>query len=312
MTGMSWKIKWWSILIFFVGFSACQTSYNEPYSGSLIEVEELKGRLDGGEKFTLLDIRPADDFKKGHLPGAVNIWRTEVEIDTLPFRGMAVDSESFANLLGEKGVKSDGWIVVYDDRGGVEAARIWWLLKRHGHEKCTILNGGLQAWGSPVTDEVVDAVPVEFVFSGPSHPEVMIDYSTFENWRRRPGMVVIDNRSAVEFSGEEMKNGAFMAGHIPGAINFCYSNAINFEPEGKMKLKALTQLETLYRPLAQKEDTVLLYCHSGVRSAHTYFVLTELLGYEHVYNYDGSWIEWSFRNQPSVADTLTNEQQLQL
>lgn len=311
MSGMYWRINLFSMLFFF-GLTACQTPQPEPFEGSLIGVEDLRSRLEAGEKFTLIDVRPSKDFEKSHLPGAVNIWRTEVEIDSLPFRGMTADSESFARLLGEKGVEPNQWIVAYDDRGGVEAARIWWLLKRFGHDQCAVLNGGIQAWGNPLVSTVSEALPTQFQFNSTPHPEVIIDYPTFENWRVRPGTKVIDNRSDVEYSGEEMKDGAFMAGHIPGAQNFCYSNAIDFSSEGKMKFKPLDKLEALYGPLVQKEDTVLLYCHSGVRSAHTYFVLTELLGYTHVYNYDGSWIEWSYRNQPSASDTLTNEQQLQL
>lgn len=295
-----------------VGFAACNPQVKDSVSGSLMEVETLRQLLDDGQNLVLIDVRPKDEYEKSHLPGAVNIWRTDVEQPNLPYDGMTIDATLLAKLLGDKGITADKLLVLYDDRGGVEAARIWWLLKRYGHKKSAILNGGLQAWESPVTDDVVQPVTAEFIFTGTPHPEVTIYFETFEKWRGNPNIRLIDNRSAVEFSGEEMKNGAFEAGHIPGAKNFCYSNAINFEPEGKMKLKTLEELEALYSPFAHKSDTVLLYCHSGVRSAHTYFVLTEMLGYEHVYNYDGSWIEWSYKNQPATKDTLQNEQQLAL
>ncbi len=311
MTGMCSKI---SLLLMsvVVGLTACKRQSQDLESDTLMEVETLRQLMDDGENLMLIDVRPKEDYDKNHLPGAINIWRTEVEEVNLPYRGMTAYATHLSGLLGSKGIQSGQLLVLYDDRGGVEAARIWWMLKRFGHEKSAVLNGGLQAWGSPVTAEVVQVAPTKFVFSGTAHPEVTIDFDAFERLRRNPGVRVIDNRSAVEFSGEEMKNGAFMAGHIPGAQNFCYSNAINFEPDGKMKLKTLKELEALYGPMAQKNDTVLLYCHSGVRSAHTYFVLTELLGYQHVYNYDGSWIEWSYKNQPIPADSLQNEQQSSL
>lgn len=311
MTGTYSKISL-LLLSVTIGLNSCKPKLQDSVSNALMEVETLRELLDDGENLLLIDVRPKDEYEKSHLPGSVNIWRTEVEQPDLPYGGMPIDANHLAKLLGGKGISADKLLVLYDDRGGVEAARIWWILKRYGHEKSAVLNGGLQAWESPVTDKVVQVVPTEFVFSGTPHPEVTIDFDTFERWRGNPNIRLIDNRSAVEFSGEEMKNGAFMAGHIPGALNFCYSNAIDFEPEGKMKLKPVGELEKLYSPLANKSDTVLLYCHSGVRSAHTYFVLTELLGYEYVYNYDGSWIEWSYKNQPATTDTLQNEQQLAL
>lgn len=311
MIGIYSKISWLLLSLFF-GLTACQPKASEPVSEALMEVETLRNLIESGENLVLIDVRPKADYGKEHLPGAVNIWRTDVEQPDFPFGGMTTDADHLAKLLGERGIASDQLLVMYDDRGGVEAARIWWMLKRFGHEKSAVLNGGVQAWESPLTNEVVQAPPAEFIFSGTPHPEVTIDFDAFERLRSSPGVRVIDNRSAVEFSGEEMKNGAFMAGHIPGAQNFCYSNAINFEPEGKMKLKSREELEALYSPLAQKTDTVLLYCHSGVRSAHTYFVLTELLGYQHVYNYDGSWIEWSYKNRPTETDSSPNTQQLPL
>jgi len=194
--------------------------------------------------------------------------------------------------------------VLYDAKGGVDAARLWWLLKCCGHSKMAILNGGVTAWDRDLIREPAVVEPKEFHFLHPEHPELLIDYPEFEAVRNRSNARILDNRSESEYSGKEQKDGAFLAGHIPGAQHFCYSNSIDFSDEGKMRFKPIEVLREQYASFAEQGDSVVLYCHSGVRSAHTLFVLTELLDYQHVRNYDGSWIEWSYFHQPNAADSV--------
>jgi thiosulfate/3-mercaptopyruvate sulfurtransferase len=105
--------------------------------------------------------------------------------------------------------------------------------------------------------------------------------------------VLLDARSADEFSGNALKAGAKKAGRIPGSIHIDWAEAIDYD--GSHTFKPREELERIYAKLgADREDTIVVYCHSGVRSSHTTFVLTELLDYKHVLNYDGSWIEWSY------------------
>ena len=113
---------------------------------------------------------------------------------------------------------------------------------------------------------------------------------------------LIDTRSASEYNGEFQKKGAFMAGMIPNSIQIDWAEAIDYN--GDKRFKSLNELESVFtRNGIQKEDQIIVYCHSGVRSAHTTFVLTQLLNYTNVKNYDGSWIEWSYLNKVSVMNT---------
>ena len=117
--------------------------------------------------------------------------------------------------------------------------------------------------------------------------------------------LILDTRTIDEFTGERQKRGAMKGGRIPNSIHIDWSDAINYE--GDKKLKRIIDLETIYNQLkTDKNNPVIVYCHSGVRSAHTTFVLTQLLGYKNVKNYDGSWIEWSyFDDLPFKKDSIT-------
>jgi thiosulfate/3-mercaptopyruvate sulfurtransferase len=300
---MRWKNSW--VVFGFLFLWACTSPQAEPFTGSLIEVEQLQHMMQNGESVSLIDVRPIAEFEKGHLPGAVSVWRTETEIIDTTYSGIAIDAKSLAELLGNKGVSSNNLVVLYDDKGGVEAARLWWLLKVYGFENTALLNGGLAAWTGELQHGPSELKPQQFVFTGKPHPELDMNYPQFEAARVKPEVVIIDSRSEVEYKGGELKSGASMAGHIPRAVHHDYGNNLDFSPKGKLKFKPVDDLRAQYALLAQPDDTVLLYCHSGVRSAHTLFVLTELLGYKHVVNYDGSWVEWSWFNQNSTTDTLT-------
>jgi thiosulfate/3-mercaptopyruvate sulfurtransferase len=308
---MFWKTSL-SIASAFLLLTACSTNPEAAELSSLIEIQTLEQLKEQGENLILVDVRPETEFVKGHIPGAVNIWRTELENSDYPYGGMAPDAANFAVVLGKKGVSDKMKLILYDEKGGVEAARLWWLLKRYGFNNSHILNGGLQVWSGDLERGLTESPEAGFAFGAKENPDVNVSYEQFELMRERPGVKVIDCRSDVEFSGQEMKKGAFMAGHVPGAVHFDYSQNINYDPDAAMRLHNQTTLKDKYSSIAAPEDTVLIYCHSGVRSSHTYFVLTELLGYPHVYNYDGSWIEWSYKNQPSATDSISNEQQLQL
>jgi thiosulfate/3-mercaptopyruvate sulfurtransferase len=196
-------------------------------------------------------------------------------------------------------------MVVYDNKGSVDAARLWWIIKLYGHEKVNLLNGGLNAWHQSLDTNTTQATPAVFKFGGPDQQHMNLDFDAFEAMRKIPGVILIDSRSKEEFQGETTKDGAFLAGHIPGALNKCYSASIDFSEEGETKLKPDTTLRGIYAALAMPDDTVIVYCHSGVRSAHTYMILTEILGYQHVYNYDGSWVEWSYKQTDQAKEIST-------
>jgi len=288
---MHWKIKIILVTALAALTGGCISPTSEPEFRPVIEVAELHDLMALTTPIALIDVRPEAEYLKGHLPEAVNLWRTDLEADTL-YGGMALGRELFEQKLSDLGFSAEHRFVIYDDRGGVEASRVYWMLKRCGLDGMQLLKGGLQAWDGAIAAGPFKAVRADFVFPGRERPEMDLDYATFENLRRHPGVRLIDSRSEAEFSGVELKSGAFAAGHIPGAAHMCYSNCVDYAPVPFLKETAA--LEALYAPLASREDTVIVYCHSGVRSAYVWFVLSELLNYPHVYNYDGSWTEWSY------------------
>jgi thiosulfate/3-mercaptopyruvate sulfurtransferase len=301
---MFWKNR--ILLFILLGLSACQSPAVESFSGSLIESDELMQFINASASVSLIDVRPLTEFESGHIPGAVNMWRTEMEQLDTSYAGLVISAQNLSRLLGEKGVSNEGFIVLYDDKGGVEAARLWWTLKLYGFENTAILNGGLSAWAGEIEKGQPKIEPSKFVFSGNPHPEITVNYQLFESARKKGQPLIIDSRSDAEFLGTEQKTGAFRAGHIPGAIHFDYSNNLQQTPEGVLKFKDLDDLRAQYSAFAQPNDTIYVYCHSGVRSSHTLFVLKELLGYNNVTNYDGSWVEWSYFNQ-NTPDTLITQ-----
>jgi thiosulfate/3-mercaptopyruvate sulfurtransferase len=300
---MYWKTSF--LLVFALILFGCNTSQRE---GVLIEVEDY---LKKPSDYVLVDLGPEDIYLGGHINGAVNIQRAEFENPDSPVKGMSMTKEDMEKLLSSKGIQSDARLILYDRKGGVEASRLWWILKMYGFENARILNGGMDSWKGEVTTEKPVIQGSDFHFTGLEQPDMVIDYEQLEAWRKSGRIVILDNRSKDEFDGVELKNGAAFAGHIPGAKNICYSNTFDFRPERYMKIKTVDDLRNVYSVFASPEDTVVLYCHSGVRSAHTYMVMTELLGYKHVYNYDGSWIEWSHKNmmnQPTAVVLHSNKE----
>ena len=117
--------------------------------------------------------------------------------------------------------------------------------------------------------------------------------------------LLIDTRSPDEYSGKRQKSGAATAGRIPNSHAINWTNCVNYNSD--KKFKSVNQLRTIYQEIIPNKDTqIIAYCHTGVRSAHTIFVLKELLGYSHVKNYDGSWTEWSYFNDtPKAQDSIT-------
>jgi len=234
-------------------------------------------------------------YEVGHVPGAVKVdWHSELQHQVVRDY---VDKEAFAKLVGSKGIGNNHTVVFYGDRNNWWACYALWVFKMYGHQDCRIMNGGLQKWideGRPLTQERPNYPPVTYTASDPDlsirafRQEVMDHIKT-----PKP---LIDVRSPGEYSGELLhmpdypQEGALRGGHIPGAASVPWGQAV--APNGTFK--SAEELKALYEGRAglKPQDDVVVYCRIGERSSHTWFVLTYLLGYPHVRNYDGSWTEW--------------------
>ena len=242
----------------------------------------------------VIDARTMEAYRKGHIPGAVQLWRDALTRHDLPYPGMAAARDTVRHLLDSLGLQADQPVVVYDDRGGCDAARIWWLLIVYGHRHVQLLDGGWLRWtaeGRP-TDTAVVVLPA----SGYRFPHVPDStwVATMEEVERAHagGVVLLDTRSEEEHTGAVLKQGALRPGTIPGSVHYDWGNAVAFDKNQCMK-DADVLRDQLSSLGVGPEDTVITFCHSGVRSAHTAFMLTQVLGFKHVRNYGGSWTEWS-------------------
>jgi thiosulfate/3-mercaptopyruvate sulfurtransferase len=256
----------------------------------------------------IIDFREKDLYDKEHIVDAIHLWRTAIEDSSYPYDGMMPSAKQLETLFGSLGISTKDTLIVYDNNGMCEAARLWWILQNYDFKNFKMLQGGIEAWkaiNGKVTQEVSEKATTEFTLSkNPSMKYVVSKEEVFNALSKN--VVLVDTRSFDEFSGKQQKKGASKAGRIPNSIHIDWAEAIDFH--GNQELKSIETLAEFYAKKLQvtKNDSIILYCHSGVRSAHTTFVLTQLLGYKNVKNYDGSWTEWSYFNDlPFTNDSLT-------
>ena len=234
-----------------------------------------------------------DLYDEGHVPGAIKLhWRDDLQD---PVERDLVEKDAFEQLMGSRGISNETTIVLYGDKNNWFAAYAYWYLKIYGHEDVRILDGGRQKW----IDESRELATDEPQLSPASYSARERD----ETIRARRDAVretigrdaLVDVRSPQEYSGELIaapgyeQEGAQRAGHIPTAQSIPWAQAV--KDDGTFK--SADELRELYGAKGITPDrSVTAYCRIGERSAHTWFVLRELLGYEDVRNYDGSWTEW--------------------
>ena len=292
-----------------VALSSCDSApVAEPAgpSNSLWSIERWKAE---GHDAVLVDVSRDAQYAEGHLPGAHQIWRTDIESTEYPFGGMAASREVVAELLDSLGVKTGQQVVVYDGVGGCDAARFWWLLNLHGHPQVALLDGGARAWqlgGDSLSKQTpVPSPRTGFAYS--SAPDLTLLASASEvREASANGVLVLDTRTDDEFTGRRLKSGAARAGRIPMSIHYNWGNAVDLNGSGCIKSTADLAWD-LGQIGVDLNEPIITYCHTGVRSAHTTFVLRELLGARNVRNYDGSWTEWShLEDLPIVADQPLN------
>ncbi len=266
-----------------------------PSHSPLIELEELLAN-DFSKRYTLVDFRHPRAYTEGHIKEAVNIWRSDIENSSQPYKGIMPTKEQLEKVFSKKGIQPTDTLILYDDNGSCEATRLWWILQHYGFNQTRVLNGGIKAYlghGLALSKKVPKRDSSNFVLKG-VFPEHFIDREELLNLlNTKNPLKLVDVRTPDEFHGKRQKKGAYKAGRISKSIFFDWKNALDSTNEHHFLPKEA--LQKRYEKLSpNKEDLVVVYCHSGVRSAHTTFVLTQLLGYKNIKNYDGSWTEWSY------------------
>jgi thiosulfate/3-mercaptopyruvate sulfurtransferase len=234
-------------------------------------------------------------YDMGHISGAIKVdWHSELQHQVVRDY---VAHDAFSTLIGSKGISKAHTVVFYGDRNNWWACYAFWVFKLYGHEHCRIMNGGRQKWldeGRPLSQERPHYPAVAYTASAPNLAIRAFRQQVLEHMHARQPL--IDVRSPAEYSGELThmveypQEGALRGGHIPGAANIPWGQAVAADGT----FKSVEELKALYEGKAglTSQADVIAYCRIGERSSHTWFVLTYLLGYPHVRNYDGSWTEW--------------------
>jgi thiosulfate/3-mercaptopyruvate sulfurtransferase len=260
-----------------------------PHSEFLIETQKL-AQLLSSPQLRLLDARPPEEYRLGHLPGAANLPALTTDDLDANRQGFPLPPERAERLFRGAGINSNSQVVIYDDQGNRFAARVFYVLEFFGHSHVQVLNGGFKKWqgeGLPLTTDSPGIAPGDFK---PQANPTLIATSEWVNAHLKdPGVKLLDARSVSEFKGETIQGPR--GGHIPGAINIEWTRVLA-SGEIKTFLDA-PSLEKLFSDAQiSPRQEVVTYCQVGMRAADLYFAL-RLLGYERVRMYDGSWQDWS-------------------
>jgi thiosulfate/3-mercaptopyruvate sulfurtransferase len=263
----------------------------------LVSTEWVAAHLDDPNVRIVESNEDALLYPSGHVPGAVEVdWTRDLND---PLRRDYLDAEHFAGLMRRIGVTPQTTIVFYGDKNNWWACYAYWVFQLFGHQNARVMDGGRLKWekeGRPMTREVPS-------YAAGDYPTPRRDDKGIRAFRDQVLQHVatqgplIDVRSPQEYSGERLhmpeypNEGALRGGHIPRAANVPWARAIVAE---NGTFKSADELRAIYEGEAKVKaaDDVIVYCRIGERSSHTWFVLTHLLGYPRVRNYDGSWTEW--------------------
>lgn len=243
-------------------------------------------------------IEAGDSYHDGHISGAIEF---DLEAALNPGRAGLPDKDDFEHLAGERGIKSESTVVVYSDGQSEFATLLYWLFKYYRHTDVRLLNGGKRAWvnaGNTLSTERPSVTPTEYEASEPD--EGLRAYRRDVQAALAQDTKLVDVRSKAEFEGRsrapdedddllEEPPVARVGGRIPGTVNIPWNEVLDDDDTFKRR----RDLERLFvEEGIEEDDDVIVYCNVGERSALVWFVLAELLGYQHVANYDGSWAEW--------------------
>ena len=273
---------------------ASQTAYAHPEV--LVETGWVADNLGKpGIKIVEVDV-DTTAYDQGHVKGAIGLdWRKDLQ--ARPVRDL-LSKEALESLLSQKGISADDQVIAYGDNNNWFAAWFVWNLKYYGHKDVRLMNGGRKKWqdeGRELTSEAPQVQPATYRVAGSPDRSIRALRDEVFKDLSDPNVRLVDVRSPKEFSGELLapeglpQEGAQRGGHIPGAANIPWGQAVRDDGT----FKSAEELRALYGSKGVTPDTrVIAYCRIGERSSHTWFVLYYLLGYPNVRNYDGSWTEW--------------------
>ncbi|MFW6266930.1 MAG: sulfurtransferase [Halanaerobium sp.] len=256
---------------------------------ALISAEELAEIMDRDD-VVVVDNRGKIGYAAGHIPGAIKIEKGEMKASG----GMRLSKEDFEKLFSEKGIKNGDTIVVYDDHGDLYSAWLWWMARIYGHEDVRMLDGGINRWKTLGYDTKMfpDSLDASNYQAEDLDQELLASKKDVLAAIEDDEIIIQDTRAESEYTGEELLSGAARKGRIPTSIWLEWEDSLINDND--YVFKTADELQKMFDEKEIADDKeIITYCQSAVRSAHTLFTLTQLLGYDNVSNYDGSWVEWS-------------------
>lgn len=228
----------------------------------------------------ILDARLPDAYADGHIPGAFYVDLKRLRYNRDGVEGLLIEPEAFAAIAGQLGIDRETQVVIYDDYFSQLAARVAWSLLYYGHSAVALLDGGWDSWeiaGLPISSEIRQLSPTHFEIA--PNPNVSAEYDWIQEHSRNLDVVLLDVRSQAEFD----------KGHLPDATLWNWENGISDERSFRDAEAIRVELKQLG---VTPDKEIVTYCQSGMRAAHTFFLLRHL-GFGRVRMYDGSWAEWS-------------------
>ena len=253
----------------------------------LISSQDLYKLIKKQDNTIVIDARTFSEYKKGHVPGAINIDLFQLHWFDTTKRGIKDFNRQSRLLLTNNGIRKGSNVVFYDNVSGISAARGVWLLLYFSHEKVSILDGGFEKWKEEAYPIEVKSNPLKnSKFNGKPNPKIIADTNQVKRAINNKHVIIVDARSRGEYNGSEVR--AARRGHIQSAINIDWTRNIE---NGIFKSKM--KLSKIYSKIP-KNTQVITYCQGGYRAAHAFLTL-KMIGYKNVKMYLGSWAEWGNR-----------------
>lgn len=297
-----------------VGFLMSCNENNNQYakpsqSSKIIETQEAHSYLNDSLKI-FIHIGKEESYKLDHIPNAIQLWRPDYATkEKMEFGGMRASRSEIQSLLQSIGFENGKELIIYDSKGNVDALRFAWVLECYGFQDYRIIDGGLVNWklNSYLTTKDIPASPqaTAYKLSSINNVNIVADFNDVQLAMKDTNTIIVDTREPYEYNAKPFvlhqvlyshKKGSFARGCIPGAIHLNWSDLVDLKTDHKIKSTDVIDYNLKQKGI-NSDKRVIVYCQSGSRSSHTAFVLKEIMGYPSVKNYDGSWIEWSYRNK---------------
>jgi len=241
----------------------------------------------------VIDARGSAKYLRGHIKGAINISISDLDVERNGVPMMFPDAKKFAQAVSKNGITNDDFVVIYDDVGGHQAARLAWLFMQFGHFKVALLDGAWGAWKGE-TSQTKPAALTPSVFKTKKGGNLVASIGKVKAALGKPKFVILDTRALGEYKGEVIL-GSEKGGRIPGAVHVDWEDNMNADKT----VKSAAELKKMYAAKGVTPDkTIIAYCYGGYRASFSAYVLKELLGYPNVTMYDGSWLEWDSAGAP--------------